>query len=86
MATKLLRSSQSLEVLPCAAVIQYIKVLYIYMYIPCTDNMWWEGLLSSLLKLKRRVNLTYSRFVSMFHASYTYFMKMRAQIGRKGKL
>lgn len=85
MATKILHSSQSLEALPCAAVIQYIKVLYIFVP-PMYRQHVVEGFLSSPLKLKRLVNLTYSRFVSMFHASYTDFMKMRTQIGRKGKL
>lgn len=88
MATKICHSSQSLEALPCAAVIQYIKVLYIYMYIyvpPMYRQHVVEGL-SSPLKLKRLVNLMYSRFVSTFHASYTDLMKMRTQIGRKAKL
>lgn len=86
MATKICHSSQSLEALPCAAVIQYIKVLYIYIYVPPMYRQHVVEGLSSPLKLKRLVNLMYSRFVSTFHASYIDFMKMRTQIGRKAKL
>lgn len=81
MATKILHSSQSFTMCCCNSAYKGA----IYNVPPMYRQHVVEGL-SSPLKLKRLVNLMYSRFVSTFHASYIDFMKMRTQIGRKAKL